>query len=163
MLAIVFTDHHGRGRLIGRTASTMNPAPQIPEKELNNIPDLIIPVIIEDGSVDKACGVLLVARKAVTFVKTNVNLYADETPDQSSKGKEKAKASRSKSEVKAAIQASTVVVDVPFEDVAAWTQVDGTHLVVGDSFGRMYLLTLSMEPEFTMGVVALGEVSIISC
>ncbi|KAF8606903.1 hypothetical protein BDV93DRAFT_520522 [Ceratobasidium sp. AG-I] len=160
VLAIVFTDHHGRGRLIGRTASTMNPAPQIPEKELDNIPDLIIPVAIEDGSVDKACGVLLVARKAITFVKTNVNVYADETPEQSSKGKDKVKASRSKSEVKAAIQASTVTVDVPFEDIAAWTQVDGTHLVVGDSFGRMYLLTLSMEPEFAMGVVTLGETSV---
>lgn len=141
----------------------MNTAPQIPDKELDHAPDLIISVKVEDGSVDKACGVLLVARKTVTFVKTNVNIYADESPEQSSKGKEKVKANRSKSEVKAAIQASTVTVEVPFEDVAAWTQVDGTHLVVGDSFGRIYLLTLSMEPQFTMGIVVLGEVSTALC
>jgi hypothetical protein len=135
----------------------MDPSPQLPGKELDTVPDLAVPVRIENASEDDTFGILLFARKLVTFIKTGVDYYTSEDAKQSAKGKGRSK-NRSKSEIKAAIQANMVTMEVPFNDVAAWTQVDGTHLIVGDSFGRLYLMTLSMEPQFTTSIMPLGEV-----
>ncbi|QRW06537.1 DNA damage-binding protein [Ceratobasidium sp. AG-Ba] len=158
VVAIVYTDHSGHGRLIGRTGDKLDPSPLIPEKELGTVPSLIIPVKIEVASSEPTFGLLLFADKDVTFLNTGIEPEVEE-PHQSGKGKGKGK-SRSKSEVKAAIQASMVTINVPFEIVTAWTQVDGTHLVVGDSFGQLYLLTMTMEPGFSMTCTPLGQVSV---
>lgn len=156
VLAIVYTDQYGSGRLIGRTAHTLSPDPLIPEKELDDTPSLVIPVKIEAPSQDPTFGVLLIGEKRATFV--NTGLDHDLNEQHSGKGKGKGR-NRSKSEIKATIQAGIVNVDTPFLDVTAWVQVDGMHLVVGDSFGRLYLLTMSMGPEFTLKCTLLGEVS----
>jgi hypothetical protein len=129
----------------------------LPEKELEMIPDLVIPVRIDNTDEDDTYGVLMFAPYKAMFLKTgNGHMEAN----QSTKGKGKPRPSRNKSEVKADIQASMVTIDVPYRDVAAWTQVDGKHILVGDSLGRLYLATVSMGPQFTMVCVLLGDVSI---
>ncbi|CAE6415445.1 unnamed protein product [Rhizoctonia solani] len=157
LVAIVYTDGTGRGWIIGRTADGMNPSAMLPEKELEIIPDLIIPVWIENPGEDDTYGVLMFAPCKAMFLKTgNGHLETN----QSTKGKGKSRPSRNKSEVKADIQASMVTIDVPYRDVTAWTQVDGKHIIVGDSLGRLYLATVSMDPQFTMSCVLLGDTSV---
>ncbi|CAE6456115.1 unnamed protein product [Rhizoctonia solani] len=157
LVAIVYTDATGRGWVIGRTADGMGPSPMLPEKELEMIPDLVIPVRIDNTDEDDTYGVLMFAPYKAMFLKTgNGHMEAN----QSTKGKGKPRPSRNKSEVKADIQASMVTIDVPYRDVAAWTQVDGKHILVGDSLGRLYLATVSMGPQFTMVCVLLGDISV---
>ncbi|ELU38987.1 CPSF A subunit region domain-containing protein [Rhizoctonia solani AG-1 IA] len=156
VVAIVYTDATGRGWIIGRTADGMGPSPILPEKELEIIPDLVIPVWIENSNEDDTYGVLMFAPYKAVFLKTGTgNLDAN----QPTKGKGKPKPNRNKSEVKADIQASIVTIDVPYRDVVAWTQVDGKHIIVGDSFGHLHLATMSMEPQFAMSCMLLGDVS----
>ncbi|KAH7336916.1 CPSF A subunit region-domain-containing protein [Rhizoctonia solani] len=161
LVAIVYTDFSGRGWIIGRTADGMNPSPVLPEKELEIIPELIIPVQIENLGEEDTCGVLLFAPHKAMFIKTGTG-YVNEETNQPTKGKGKPKSSRNKSDVKADIQASMVTIDVPCRDVAAWTQVDGKHLIIGDSLGRLYLLIMSMDPQFTMECTFLGDTSVAS-
>ncbi|CAE6468853.1 unnamed protein product [Rhizoctonia solani] len=161
LVAIVYTDFSGRGWIIGRTADGMNQSPVLPEKELDIIPEIIIPVRIENQGEDDTYGVLLFAPRKAMFIKTGTGNSNGET-SQSTKGKGKIKSSRNKSEVRADIQASMVTIDIPCRDVAAWTQVDGKHLVIGDSLGRLYLLAMSMEPQFTMECRFLGDTSVAS-
>ncbi|KAF8713343.1 CPSF A subunit region, partial [Rhizoctonia solani] len=157
VVAIVYTDATGRGWIIGRTADGMGPSPILPEKELEIIPDLVIPVWIENSNEDDTYGVLMFAPYKAVFLKTGSgNLDAN----QPTKGKGKPKPNRNKSEVKADIQASIVTIDVPYRDVVAWTQVDGKHIIVGDSFGHLHLATMSMEPQFAMSCMLLGDVSV---
>ncbi|KAG8762642.1 hypothetical protein FRC11_008321, partial [Ceratobasidium sp. 423] len=160
LVAIVYTDSTGHGWVIGRTADGMNPSPMLPEKELEIIPELVIPVQVEGVGEDDTCGVLLFASYKAMFLKTGSGYFSSGETSQSVKGKGKPKPNRSKSEVKADIQASMVTIDVPCRDVAAWTQVDGKHIIIGDSLGRLYLLTMSMEPQFTMTCTPLGDVSV---
>ncbi|EUC63468.1 CPSF A subunit region protein [Rhizoctonia solani AG-3 Rhs1AP] len=160
LVAIVYTDSLGRGWIIGRTANGMDSSPMLPEKELEVIPETIIPVQIENPGDDHTYGVLLFASDRAMFIKTGTGYFSSGETSQSTKGKGKPKSSRSKSEVKADIQASMVAVDVPYRDVAAWTQVDGKHLMIGDSLGRLYLLTMSMEHQFTMTCTRLGDISV---
>ncbi|CAE6460238.1 unnamed protein product [Rhizoctonia solani] len=160
LVAIVYTDSLGHGWIIGRTADGMNPSPMLPEKELEIIPEAIIPVQIENPGEDHTYGVLLFASHRAMFIKTGSGYFSNGETSQSTKGKGKPKSTRSKSEVKADIQASMLAVDVPCRDVAAWTQVDGKHLIIGDSLGRLYLLTMSMEPQFTVACTLLGDTSV---
>ncbi|CAE7225587.1 unnamed protein product [Rhizoctonia solani] len=160
LVAIVYTDTLGRGWIIGRTADGMNTSPMLPEKELEIIPETIIPVQIENPGDANTYGVLLFAHQTATFIKTGAGYFSNEETNLSTKGKGKPKSNRSKSEVKADIQASMVTIDVPCRDVVAWTQVDGKHLTIGDSLGRLYLLTMSMEPQFTMACILLGDISV---
>ncbi|KAG8742174.1 hypothetical protein FRC10_001930 [Ceratobasidium sp. 414] len=159
VLAIVYTDPFGNGRLIGRTTNSLDPSPLIPEKALDTVPDLVISVKIGVPSQEPTFGILLISEKSVTFLNTGLEHDANETRESTSKGKGKGK-TRSKSEVKAAIQASMVTIAVPFRDVTAWTQVDETHLLVGDSSGQLYLLVMAVEPEFTLKTILLGQVSV---
>ncbi|KAG9075585.1 hypothetical protein FS749_012744, partial [Ceratobasidium sp. UAMH 11750] len=159
VLAIVYTDQSGNGRLIGRTANGLDPSPLIPERELDAVPDLVISVKIGVPSQEPTFGILLISEKSVTFLNTGLEQDESEPPASTSKGKSKGK-TRSKSEVKAAIQASMMTVTVPFRDVTAWTQVDETHLLVGDSSGQLYLLAMAMGPEFTLRTILLGQVSV---
>ncbi|QRW20255.1 DNA damage-binding protein [Rhizoctonia solani] len=146
VVAIVYTDATGRGWIIGRTADGMGPSPILPEKELEIIPDLVIPVWIENSNEDDTYGVLMFAPYKAVFLKTGTgNLDAN----QPTKGKGKPKPNRNKSEVKADIQASIVTIDVPWETYN-----------VGDSFGHLHLATMSMEPQFAMSCMLLGDVSV---
>ncbi|KAG8686342.1 hypothetical protein FRC09_014193, partial [Ceratobasidium sp. 395] len=159
VIAIASTDQVGTGRLIGRTGDKLDPSPLMPEKALDPVPGLIIPVKIVTPSEEPTFGILLVSETQITFVNTGLDHEPDGPHQSAGKGKGKGR-SRTKSEVKAAIQASSRTVSVPFQDVTAWTQVDDTHLVVGSSFGQLYLLTMSMEPEFTLSTTLLGQVSV---
>ncbi|KAJ1303394.1 hypothetical protein OPQ81_011586 [Rhizoctonia solani] len=160
LVGIVYTDSIGRGWIIGRTADGMNPSPMLPEKELEIVPELIIPVQIENPGEDHTSGVLLFASYKATFIKIGTGYSSNAETTQSAKGKGKPKSSRNKSEIRADIQASIVTVDVPCRDVSAWTQVDGKHLIIGDSLGRLYLLKMSMEPQFTTSCTFLGDTSV---
>ncbi|CAE6406899.1 unnamed protein product [Rhizoctonia solani] len=160
LVAIVYLDSLGRGWIIGRTAGGMDPSPMLPEKELEIVPETIIPVQIENPGEEHTYGVLLFAPHKALFIKTGSGYFASEEAGRSIKGKGKPKSNRSKSEVKAEIQANMVTVDTPYRDIAAWTQVDGKHLIIGDSLGRLYLLTMSMEPQFTMACTILGDASV---
>lgn len=157
ILAIVYMDHMGCAWIIGRTANTMDPSIQLPEKQLETIPDLAVPIRVENTSDEDTFGILLFSPKLATFIKTRIS-HTNEDVKQTTKGKGRSKTSRSKSEVRAEIQAGMVNIELPFNDVAAWTQIDGKHLVVGDSFGRLYLLAMSTSPQFTMSHTLLGEV-----
>ncbi|KAG9120684.1 hypothetical protein FRC07_003723 [Ceratobasidium sp. 392] len=158
VVAIAYTDRLGNGRLIARKANTLDPDVLIPDKSLEFVPDRLIPVKIATPSQEPTYGLLLVSEKNVTFLNTGAEPELDE-PQSTSKGKGRIR-NRSKSEIKAALQASAKTVAVPFQDVTAWTQVDDTHLAVGNSFGQLYLLTMSMEPEFTLKTTLLGQVSV---
>ncbi|CUA72541.1 hypothetical protein RSOLAG22IIIB_04940 [Rhizoctonia solani] len=160
LVAIVYLDSLGRGWIIGRTAGGMDLSPMLPEKELEIVPETIIPVQIENPGEEHTYGVLLFAPHKALFIKTGSGYFASEEAGRSIKGKGKPKSNRSKSEVKAEIQANMVTVDTPYRDIAAWTQVDGKHLIIGDSLGRLYLLTMSMEPQFTMACTILGDASV---
>ncbi|KAI9512431.1 CPSF A subunit region-domain-containing protein [Russula earlei] len=71
----------------------------------------------------------------------------------------KAKEEQKGREIKKRMAKATV--EWPWREVTAWTPAndEGTRFFVGDSYGRLALLTLEATAERTLGVIPLGEVS----